>query len=279
MVAAATLAATSAAGAVAVPEGWGGAFPESCSFADDAVSSLDRPNSVVPSSPAGRRTSRAAWVSSCSLSFSERCLGRGCRARLSLVAVAIRACTLTTRPASRTLSTSASAAMKVYGPASRGQVRNASTATSSSLAITDTCDFDKLVMPSVSTSLSIGGLKSAFMACPWRSRRDSPAPSPVYPADRLPPGRPKTPRSTVGGPPIRRGYSQILARPGSRPDRPGCAHRRAIEEADRPGWAHHWAMQVAGCACRDRRARSCCAVGRTCAPPPHRLPLMRRLHR
>ena len=49
----------------------------------------------------------------------------------------------------------ASAATKVYGPASRGRVRNASTAVSSSLAITETCDFDRLVIPRVPTSLSI----------------------------------------------------------------------------------------------------------------------------
>ena len=45
--------------------------------------------------------------------------------------------------------------MNVYGPASSGRVRNASTAASSSLAITDTCDFDRLVIPRVSTRLSI----------------------------------------------------------------------------------------------------------------------------
>jgi hypothetical protein len=43
----------------------------------------------------------------------------------------------------------------VYGPASKGRLRNASTAVSSSLAMTLTWDFDKLVIPRVSTSLSI----------------------------------------------------------------------------------------------------------------------------
>src|SRR3712207_6034137 len=38
--------------------------------------------------------------------------------------VATRVCTLTTRPPSRTLSTSASAATNVYGPASSGRARN-----------------------------------------------------------------------------------------------------------------------------------------------------------
>ena len=45
---------------------------------------------------------------------------------------------LTTRPASQTLSTRASAATNVFGRASSGRVRNACTAASSSLAITET---------------------------------------------------------------------------------------------------------------------------------------------
>lgn len=39
-----------------------------------------------------------------------------------------QACTLTNRPPSQTLSTKASAATNVYGPAPRGRVRKASTA-------------------------------------------------------------------------------------------------------------------------------------------------------
>jgi hypothetical protein len=62
---------------------------------------------------------------------------------------------LTVRPPSRTLSTSASAATNVYGPASNGRVRNASTWASRSLAIADTWLLDSLVIPSVSTSFSI----------------------------------------------------------------------------------------------------------------------------
>ncbi|COX41494.1 Uncharacterised protein [Mycobacterium tuberculosis] len=69
--------------------------------------------------------------------------------------MAIKVCTPTTRPASRTLSTRASAARKVYGPASSGRVRNASTASSSSLAMIDTCDLESFVTPSVSTRRSI----------------------------------------------------------------------------------------------------------------------------
>jgi hypothetical protein len=72
-----------------------------------------------------------------------------------LTPVAIKACTLTTRPPSRTSRTRASAATNVYGPASSGRVRKDSTAASSSLAITDTCDFDNEVMPRVSTRRSI----------------------------------------------------------------------------------------------------------------------------
>jgi hypothetical protein len=50
-------------------------------------------------------------------------------------------------------STRASAARNVWGPASSGRLRNPSTWASRSFAISLTCDFDNLVMPSVSTSL------------------------------------------------------------------------------------------------------------------------------
>jgi hypothetical protein len=69
--------------------------------------------------------------------------------------VATIAWMLTTRPPSRTLSTRASAATNVYGPASRGRVRNASTCASRSAAMTETWDFESRVMPRVSTSFSI----------------------------------------------------------------------------------------------------------------------------
>jgi GNAT acetyltransferase-like protein len=72
-----------------------------------------------------------------------------------LTPVASRAWTLTTRPPSRTFSTSASAARNVYGPASSGRVRKSSTTASRSAAITDTCDLLSRVMPRVSTSFSI----------------------------------------------------------------------------------------------------------------------------
>ena len=62
---------------------------------------------------------------------------------------------MTVRPPSRTFNTTASAATKVYGPASNGRVRNASTWQSRSLAISDTCGFDNPVMPRVWTSFSI----------------------------------------------------------------------------------------------------------------------------
>jgi hypothetical protein len=63
--------------------------------------------------------------------------------------------TFRTRPPSRTFIISASAARNVYGPASRGRVRKSSTWASRSLAITETCDFDRPVMPNDCTSLSI----------------------------------------------------------------------------------------------------------------------------
>jgi hypothetical protein len=73
----------------------------------------------------------------------------------ALIPVATSALTFTTRPPSRTFSTSASAATNVYGPPSRGRVRKDSTCSSSSAAITETCDFDRPVIPRAVTSLSI----------------------------------------------------------------------------------------------------------------------------
>jgi hypothetical protein len=46
--------------------------------------------------------------------------------------------TFSTRPPSRTFIVNASAAMKVYGPASSGRVRKSATCASRSLAITET---------------------------------------------------------------------------------------------------------------------------------------------
>ena len=84
------------------------------------------------------------------------CTPRISRCPSALTPVATSTCTGTTRPPSRTLSTSASAATNVNGPASSSRrVRNCSTCSSSSLAITETCDFDRPVIPRVWTSLSI----------------------------------------------------------------------------------------------------------------------------
>ena len=63
--------------------------------------------------------------------------------------------TLTTRPPSRTFIVNASAATNVYGPSPSGRVRNASTCSSRSLAISETWDLDRPVIPSDWTSLSI----------------------------------------------------------------------------------------------------------------------------
>ena len=68
--------------------------------------------------------------------------------------VAISACTFTVRPPSRTFWVSASIHTKVYGPASSGRVRNLSTISSSSAAMTLTCDFDSSVTPRDSASFS-----------------------------------------------------------------------------------------------------------------------------
>ena len=72
----------------------------------------------------------------------------------ALTPVAIRACTLTVRPPSRTFWVSASIHMKVYGPPSSLRLRKPSTISSSSAAITDTCDLDRLVTPSEAASFS-----------------------------------------------------------------------------------------------------------------------------
>ena len=87
--------------------------------------------------------------------FPDWLLERRRRAERALTPVASSACTGTTRPPSRTFRTSASAATNVYGPASSGRVRNDSTCSSRSLAITLTWDLDNRVMPNVSTSFSI----------------------------------------------------------------------------------------------------------------------------
>jgi hypothetical protein len=71
-----------------------------------------------------------------------------------LTPTAISACTLTVRPPSRTLTVNASHHTNVYGPASSGRLRNASTCASRYCAISETCDLDRRAMPSCSTSFS-----------------------------------------------------------------------------------------------------------------------------
>ena len=61
--------------------------------------------------------------------------------------VATRAAVLTTRPASRTLMTSASSHTNTCGPASNGRLRHAATSSSSSPQTRETWDLDRLVMP------------------------------------------------------------------------------------------------------------------------------------
>ena len=73
----------------------------------------------------------------------------------ALTPVATITATLTTRPAPRTFIVNASAATNVYRPSCGGRVRHAATCSSRSFAMTDTCDFDRPVIPSVRTSLSI----------------------------------------------------------------------------------------------------------------------------
>ncbi len=72
----------------------------------------------------------------------------------ALTPVAIRACTFTVRPPSRTFWVSASIHRNVYGPASSGRDRKPSAISSSSAAMRLTCDFDRLVTPSEAASFS-----------------------------------------------------------------------------------------------------------------------------
>jgi hypothetical protein len=71
-----------------------------------------------------------------------------------LTPVAIRACTFTVRPPSRTFWVRASIHKNVYGPASSGRDRNCLTISSSSAAITLTCDLLSFVTPRLSASFS-----------------------------------------------------------------------------------------------------------------------------
>ena len=68
--------------------------------------------------------------------------------------VAIRQCTFTVRPPSRTFWVSASIQQNVYGPRSSGRDRNPSTSSSSSAAIALTCDLDRPVTPREAASFS-----------------------------------------------------------------------------------------------------------------------------
>ena len=61
----------------------------------------------------------------------------------ALTPVAIRQCTFTVRPPSRTFWVSASIQQNVYGPRSSGRFRKPSTSSSSSAAIALTCDLDR----------------------------------------------------------------------------------------------------------------------------------------
>ncbi len=97
-----------------------------------------------------KNASHPAWVSEVAV-----CTPRTSRYPSAPTPVATMTATLTTRPFSRTFITSASAATNVYGPASRGRVRNAATWASSSLAISETWDLLSPVIPKVRTSLSI----------------------------------------------------------------------------------------------------------------------------
>ena len=119
---------------------------------------------------------------------SPRCFGAvTCRPRISrcpsrFTPAASSAWTLTTRPPSRTFSTSASAATERYtGRVPSGRVRKSSTTASRSAAMTLTCDLLSRVMPRDSTSFSIRRVPTpsrrpattgqAASACCWCSQQ------------------------------------------------------------------------------------------------------------
>jgi hypothetical protein len=97
---------------------------------------------LPPSSPGGGGEQRAARKQAAEerqparavLAASDTSRPRISRRPSALTPTASRACTLTTRPPSRTFRVNASAQQNAYGPASSGRVRKAAIASSSSVA-------------------------------------------------------------------------------------------------------------------------------------------------
>ena len=109
--------------------------------------------SCTPESPlATRERKKASQPAPSSLVTTSR--PSTSRLPLALTPVAITTTTLTMRPPSRTFIVSPSTHTYVYGPASSGRVRNASTVTSRLLAISDTWLLEIPSMPNVLTMSS-----------------------------------------------------------------------------------------------------------------------------
>lgn len=118
---------------------------------------------VTSSTPDRPRATRSAKnpFQACPVSLVTTFSPRTSRWPSVYTPVATSTTALTTRPFSRTFPlvrqgiVNASAATKLNGPVSAsGRLRNAVTCSSRSASIRETCDFDKLVMPRVCTSLS-----------------------------------------------------------------------------------------------------------------------------
>jgi hypothetical protein len=101
-------------------------------------STPDRPRADRPRRNASHPAPSSALVTS---------MPRISRYPSALTPVAIRQCTFTVRPPSRTFCVSAPIQQNVYGPRSSSRSQKDSTTSSSSAAIADTCDLDKPTTP------------------------------------------------------------------------------------------------------------------------------------
>jgi hypothetical protein len=152
--------------AAGVPE-----FLRAIAFTSPAWSSLvtmatpDRPRAARPRRNASHPAPSSELVTS---------MPRISRYPSALTPVAIRQCTFTVRPPSRTFWVSASIQQNVYGPASSGRFRNPSTSSSSSAAMALTCDFDSPTTPREAASFSTRRVETPA-GTTWPPPRPAPA--------------------------------------------------------------------------------------------------------
>jgi hypothetical protein len=144
--------------AAALPAAPGSTEP--IAFTSPAWSSLvtraapDRPRATMPRRNASQPAPSSELVTS---------MPRISRCPPAFTPVAIRQYTLTVRPPSRTFWVSASIQMKVYGPPSRRRDWKPSTSSSSSAAITLTCDLLRPVTPIAAASFSTRRVETPSM--------------------------------------------------------------------------------------------------------------------